>query len=296
VSEEAWSGNDRLYGGPGGDGISGDGYLGGNARGGHDRLYGGGGDDYLFGEGTLVGDNRPGQVNVSGNDRLYGGGGNDFVYGDSYSTLGAGLPLPIIGTEPNGGRAFGGHDRLYGGSGEDVLYGDADDIVHGGFGGNDRLYGGDGDDLLLGDAGGAGVQADEAWCGYDFLYGGDGDDTLFGDAGELGITGHGGNDHLHGGLGRDTFAIGGGFSDDPDALLGPPDGNFGIDTIHDFSQGEDRIRFDRYGDLDFDDLAIVERDGGTAIIVPDQGEIRLNGFTGTLTALDVIFTSDGWLL
>jgi Ca2+-binding RTX toxin-like protein len=186
----------------------------------------------------------------------------------------------------------GGNDTITGGPGNDgFLIGD-----HGAFFCEGIITGDGGDDVLSGGPGSdAPIVGDhDPVCGIPS--GSSGDDTLFGDAGELGITGHGGNDHLHGGLGRDTFAIGGGFSDDPDALLGPPDGNFGIDTIHDFSQGEDRIRFDRYGDLDFDDLAIVERDGGTAIIVPDQGEIRLNGFTGTLTALDVIFTADDWLL
>jgi Ca2+-binding RTX toxin-like protein len=206
-----------------------------------------------------------------------------------------GLSRPELGAEPIFGDVHAGHDRLYGGAGADDLYGESNHILSEVIAGNDRLYGGAGNDRLVGDAGEAGARfsGDQSVMVNDFLSGGAGDDILFGDSGVLGITSRGGNDHLHGGEGADIFAVGGGLTDEGEWL--GLDGFFGVDTIHDFRQGEDRIRFDRYGDLAFDDLAIVEGDGGISIIVPDQGEIRLNGFTGTLTALDVIFTANEWI-
>jgi Ca2+-binding RTX toxin-like protein len=107
-------------------------------------------------------------------------------------------------------------DEIDGGDGNDTIFGDlisgvanitssSSDLIKGG-NGNDRIYGGEGKDWVYGEA------------GDDLLWGNDGDDELWGGLG---------NDYLTGGLGNDIFVIA---------------RNEGIDTINDFSVGQDVIR------------------------------------------------------
>ena len=110
------SGNDTLYGGPGGDYRNADTMRGGP---GNDHVFGGRGDDTLYGD--------------SGADTLRGGPDEDTLYG---------------GTGDDTLDGGNDDDILEGGSGSDKLYGgDGDDILDGGYG-DDVLEGGDGSDIF----------------------------------------------------------------------------------------------------------------------------------------------------
>ena len=119
--------------------------------------------------------------------------------------------------------------------------------------GNDTIHGFDGDDAMAGGLGG------------DTLHGGRGNDTL---------TGAAGDDVLFGGAGSDTFVFN---TDDGD------------DTIEDFEDGVDSIRFGIAG-LTFSDLTITD-DGDDALITYDGGDtIRLTDTSSEdLTASDFAF-------
>jgi len=104
-------------------------------------------------------------------------------------------------------RGLGGHDRLLGNSGSDQLWGDAGNDLLLGNGGGDRLLGNTGNDTLLGGS------------GHDKLRGQQGNDFLHGGAGR---------DHLWGGTGADTFML-------------DTRSDQGIDRIHDFQVGLDRV-------------------------------------------------------
>lgn len=131
-------------------------------------------------------------------------------------------------------QTAGGEDLILAGEGSDAAAaGRADDVLYGGLG-NDDLKGEDGNDTLYGEA------------GVDDLSGGTGGDLLWGGKG---------NDHLTGDTGRDTFAV---------------SYNEGIDTVLDFSLGEDRIGL--VGTLSFNQLTISQ-DGQSAII--QYGQVTL---------------------
>ncbi|MDJ0574459.1 MAG: CRTAC homolog protein, partial [Xenococcaceae cyanobacterium MO_234.B1] len=229
--------------------------------GGDDSLFGDDGSDLIIGgEGndTLRGGN--------GNDTLMGGNGSDLILeeGDLNFTLtrdqdtGDGLLIksaelidldsidlqsPEIDVDTfseiesakivGGGKANvlnaedanisvileggGGNDELIGGSGDDELKGDVGkDILTGGVG-NDILDGGNDADILTG--------GDNA----DILNGGDGADNLTGGDGPDILTGGDGPDILTGGADADKFIY--------TAL------NQGVDTITDFTPGEDVLVF-----------------------------------------------------
>ncbi|MFB2839450.1 calcium-binding protein [Floridanema evergladense] len=146
----------------------------------------------------------------------------------------------IVGTEQNEQIfGLGGTDYIQGGGGSNFIDGgDGNDIIFGNFNSssvdlatenlNDTIYGGNGNDLLFG-----GV-------GNDSLNGGNGNDFL---------SGEWGNDTLTGGGGKDTFyfhvslasnskqGVISNISNITDAL--------GVDTITDFTSGEDRILLSR---------------------------------------------------
>ena len=108
----------------------------------------------------------------------------------------------------------------------------------------------------------------------DAMVGGPGDDTLHGGKGNDTLTGSDGDDVLFGGAGADTFVFN---TDDGD------------DTIEDFEDGVDTIRFE-IADLGFAGLTITD-DGDDALITYDGGDtIRLTDTDSEdLTASDFTF-------
>ncbi|NJO79360.1 MAG: DUF4347 domain-containing protein [Cyanobacteria bacterium RM1_2_2] len=215
--------SDRLFGRDGNDTLRG--------RACNDLLDGGRGDDRLFG-----GDDRDNLQGRQNNDQLNGGRGNDRLNGG----LGRDRAKGGSGNDTAFGRrgadrlnGNGGNDRLDGGQGRDrVRGGNGDDVVLGRQG-NDRVDGGKGDDLA-----GGGLQRD-------ILLGRAGNDRLNGNRGNDRLQGGSQNDNLSGGIGRDTLIGGGG----EDTLQGGNgrdvfvyrNAQHGIDTILDFTIGQDRI-------------------------------------------------------
>ncbi|WP_159993240.1 calcium-binding protein [Roseomonas sp. 18066] len=144
-----------------------------------------------------------------GNDQIHGGWGRDVIFagaGDDV-VFGFGQTLPF------GNPASGGFD----------IRRDGDDLIDGG-GGNDTIHGGGGDDRLLGGT------------GNDTLYGGTGNDIIRGGAGDDVISSGSGTDQLWGGAGADVFLY-------RYLMVNAQQGNDadGVDTIHDFESGIDRI-------------------------------------------------------
>jgi len=108
-------------------------------------------------------------------------------------------------------------DAFLGGTFDDTFYGK---------GGDDVFFGGDGDDLLAGGS------------GSDILMGSFGADEIRGGKGGDQLIGHIDNDLLVGGRGHDSFVF-------VDAPLGNGIGQAGIDTIADFTPGEDVFLLDK---------------------------------------------------
>jgi Ca2+-binding RTX toxin-like protein len=111
------------------------------------------------------------------------------------------------------------------------------EVVWGSRVGRDRLLGSERDERL------EGRQGDDVLDGRggnDDLYGGDGNDTLIG-GGSVNRDGRN-DDKLEGGAGNDTFVIG--YGD-------------GFNTIHDFTNGEDRIDLSALGFASYSDLRAV---------------------------------------
>ncbi|WP_426139476.1 calcium-binding protein [Pseudomonas sp. DWP3-1-2] len=174
-----FSGNDYIEGGDGDD------YV--DAGSGDDVIHGGNGNDVLFGNGSDVVDggeyydltstNADLIFGEDGDDTIGGGSGNDAVYGGQGKDFIVEFEVVIDGVVR---RDFIDNDYYDGGSGDDEIW----SLL-----GDDTLIGGDGDDTL--DARGGGVGS---------LYGGEGDDVL---------NSHGGDNKLYGGIGNDTYGIGG---------------------------------------------------------------------------------------
>jgi len=267
------AGNDTLSGGDGRDVLLGDDgadVLDGGA--GDDLLSGGVGNDWLVGQaGADLLAGGPGADTLeggAGNDTLLGGDGNDLLQGDDGNDrLDGGA-----GNDTLDGGA--GADHLQGGDGDDLLRAGmgAGDVLRGGAGADtldgtapDRLagwfFGGPGDDLYLIDSRNdqvieeAGGGIDTVWAvlpsgGYALppnvehlvLMGA----ALSGFGNELAnritgnilpnlLLGSAGDDTLRGGLGDDT--LGGGAGRDRFQM----DADGSIDTVLDFTPGEDRL-------------------------------------------------------
>ena len=172
------------------------------------------------------------------------------------------------------GQVVDGPFRL-GGGGGDTIRGDAggDHVLAGE--GNDRVAGGGGDDALFGEEGRDDVAGG---AGADWLFGGEGDDRLDGGTEDDRLYGGEGSDELTGGAGKDTFVFG---------------TEAGVDTVTDFTHGEDRIDLSRFaGVSELGDLEIAVY-GATAVIDLNcygGGMIRLDGIAeDALDALDFVF-------
>ena len=213
------------------------------------------------------------------------------------------LVLRLDATDATSGRYLSGHD------GADTLVGgESDDLFLGGKG-DDRLEGGGGRDWIAGDA------------GADDLDGGEGEDTVSylisksgvtvtlrddgtgtasggravgdtlrnlehvaGSAHADVLTGNSGSNVLHGHDGADTLRGGG---DD----LFRFDSGAGVDTITDFTDGEDRIDLRGHtGVTSFSDLRITRSSGDAVIDLGDGDRLTLAGVrAGVLDDSDFLF-------
>jgi len=141
-----------------------------------------------------------------------------------------------------------GVDSLQAGALNDVLVGNSGHDLLSGYAGDDSLFAGAGDDIVNGAAGNdylwgeAGLDMLDGGAGDDQLSGGDGDDLLLGGSGADSLDGGGGDDTLTGGAGADSFVFTSGF---------------GLDTITDFTQGDDLLVFTGLGFADFEALMDV---------------------------------------
>ena len=141
-------------------------------------------------------------------------------------TLGTGVnKLAYSGTSAFTGTGNDSANFISGNTGNDTLYGGL---------GNDTINGGDGNDNLLGDS--ASVTTTD---GNDWLLGGNGDDKIWGCGGNDVIDGGAGADVMYGQDGSDTLTGGSGV----DYFVLANANNTGVDTLSDFTSGEDKIAF-----------------------------------------------------
>ena len=112
----------------------------------------------------------------------------------------------------------------------------------------------------------------------DALRGGAGDDRLHGGEGDDSLTGGAGNDTLYGEEGSDVFVFASGD---------------GVDTIADFTPGEDMIDLRGYPTItDFSDLTISEAENAVTIDLGGGDQLTLIGVgMSDLGAEDFLFFS-----
>lgn len=140
-----------------------------------------------------------------------------------------------------------GNDHVIGNIGHDVMFGESGDDHLEGRGGNDQLWGGNGNDWL---EGGSGDDHLAGMAGDDRLDGGDGNDLF--------IDGEG-NDIMTGGAGSDTFRWS--FPEQN------PHASFEVDTIRDFTLGEDRLVLSPdWQDTDSNLLLSLRQEGSMGVI------------------------------
>jgi Ca2+-binding RTX toxin-like protein len=138
------------------------------------------------------------------------------------------MAIPASGTAgADSILGWDGKDVIDGGAGNDTIDGGAGADTLTGFDGFDLIYGGDGDDNINGGLNG------------DTLYGGNGNDFIGGGQGLDRIDGGEGNDTIIGGLGTDTLT--GGSGADRFSFKHALDGVTNIDTITDYTSGQDVI-------------------------------------------------------
>lgn len=138
--------------------------------------------------------------------------------------------------------------------------------------------------VIYGDAAQVAVSADlggdlRYFAGNDLIEAGSGDDEIWGDVGEWVDTGSASEtppDALFYVAGDDTFHF---------------RGDFGDDVIHDFNAyfDSDRLQFQGYGVMDFDDLLISATADGLLVEVEDFGA---GGGTILLVGVDALSASD----
>lgn len=131
--------------------------------------------------------------------------------------------------------------RLRGTSGDDLLKGSGANDEINGLDGNDVIHGYGGRDALTGDGGDDWVYGGD---GNDHVVGGPGVDQIFGENGDDTLISGLGADHVWGGLGRDIFDYRFGTRESSSALDASGIA-YGVDTIHDFEIGIDKIDLSR---------------------------------------------------
>ncbi|MEW4459329.1 calcium-binding protein [Roseibium algicola] len=246
-----------------------------------DQVYGGQGHQTLRG--------------YDGADIFDGGGGYDRADYSQDSAYGgtAGIHVDLENTDASGFGlvidGFGSQDRLWnvewirGTGSADEMWGDANANEFEGRAGDDELHGRAGDDLLFGGLGNDALHGDdgldtlEGDNGDDVLMGGADDDHLDGGSGEDTLNGGTGNDFMVGGLDADRFHFSAGSGNDTigDFELGVDGlvleggmtiaslsevnvgGDASLDTIVDFSSGDQVVLLDVNGVADPSQLQIV---------------------------------------
>ncbi len=227
----AQGGNDTLFGNMGNDFLDGD--LG------DDLIFAGRDDDFVLGnegnEAVMADIGNDGVLGGNGNDILFGNAGNDRIDGEEGddSIFGGRDADALRGSNGNdflsGDR---GNDTVQGGNGDDMLLGANGNDVLDGCQGTDELHSGDGMDTAFGGGGNDSLFGNQdndvllGGIGNDILFGGQGEDTLRGEAGDDRLSGDLGSDILFGGDGADDFILTSGR---------------GIDSIFDFTSGEDQL-------------------------------------------------------
>lgn len=302
-----------------------------DAGGGADTVEGGDGDDSIFGDwgadslvggdgsDTLVGDSAFDTLEGGdGNDSLVGGTGADMLDGDADNdTLlsNTGVDTVFGGAGDDWISSGNGADIIDGGAGDDFAIGrTGTDSINGGAG-NDSLYGSAGIDTITGGTGDDYVSAGSAW---DLVFGNSGNDTLEGNFGSDFISGGTGNDSILGGTGDDTMTGG----DGSDTILGNQghdiiDGglgndllrggtladefhfgaNSGTDTVEDFENFQDELRFDailldgRTNGQDIVETYANVLGGDTVFIFTDGTTVILEGETDLTALYDTVFVA-----
>ncbi|MCB1432957.1 MAG: hypothetical protein KDK75_10935, partial [Alphaproteobacteria bacterium] len=211
-------------------------------------------------------------------DRLDGGDGFDQA---DYSQDGAvtiDLVRNIFSGAANGDQ-FISIEGVIGGFGNNVMKGNGADNTFSVTGGDSRLVGRSGNDTLLGASGadllqgGSGNDTMNGGANNDRLLGNNGADTMNGSFGDDLLNAGNGNDVMTGGLGNDVFVFNG--------------RNAGQDTITDFEDGRDVIRFKTALVDSFDDLAIAGNGSDHVTVVYGDQSIEIFGNNPiTLTADD----------
>jgi Ca2+-binding RTX toxin-like protein len=262
---------------------------------GDDVLNGGAGTDILLG-----GNDNDTIVGGAGSDTINGGKGIDTINGGDGSDV---IQLRTIQAEfdvINGGAGndtivniFGKDVKLdqfdstnnsieeWDGAGKDI-YGNNNantfNFTNTAFTNVTEVRGGNGNDTITASNSASGVIY-KGENGDDVLNGGAASDTINGGKGIDTINGGMGNDMLTGGKDNDTFVF---------------DNNFGEDTITDFASGSDQIDLTAFnlsgiGDLTIDN-STSPQDTIISSTVGGFGEITLQGFAGTLTDDEFIFS------
>jgi Ca2+-binding RTX toxin-like protein len=140
------------------------------------------------------------------------------------------------------------------------------------------VQGGLGNDTILGSAvnnfidGGSGNDSLDCGPGNDTILGGAGDDSLYGGAGNDSLVGGDGNDTIEGAAGADTLTGDAGNDEFVYTSLSDSRTGDGVDTIVDFTPGEDKIRF-----VELSTKTTFVYRGSDAFVVGDHAQARLDG-------------------
>jgi len=231
---------------------------------------------------TVVGNNGANVLDGGdGADSLLGGGGADDMVG--------GLGNDVL----NGGA---GADDMAGALGADSFYVDdaGDNVIEAVGEGADRIFasvsytldaGSEVETLsTVADAGATAINL----TGNEFgqkVVGNNGANTLDGGAGADSVLGGGGTDTLIGGTGNDQLR---GDAGTDEFLFNA--GLFGHDTILDFANGTETIRFTGIAGVDdFSDLTVTAVGANARVTLPDGSMITINGMAGLIDASDFVF-------
>ena len=190
---------------------------------------------------------------------------DDILIGAPGAVDNTGKTYVIFGVEESVSNEIQGtpeNDTLNGTTANDSISGLAGDDSIQGLGGADTLVGRDGSDTIRGNKGNDVIEGN---AGFDRLFGNNGDDVLVGGDGNDILRGNQGSDTLEGGIGNDTLFSGSGTDS---FVLKAGEGS---DLIADYFDGSDK--FILGGDLEFNDLKIVQNINSTQIESTETGEI-----------------------